>query len=89
MSEPGLDRLTTLEAGALLAWHLAHGEVLTVNQAAEVTRRSRSNTWRMLCSISRVIPIVDIEGEWHVVSTDVPPEYTKAPASVPGALWCG
>ena len=53
------------QRAALLAWYLAHGERLTVAQAARLTRLDRVNAWRLLLSLARVIPVTCEAGIWQ------------------------
>jgi hypothetical protein len=59
--------MTPEERAALLVWHLAHGEAVTVHYAAQVTGLGYHGAYRLLKGISRVVPIYDDEGIWQVV----------------------
>jgi DNA-binding IclR family transcriptional regulator len=53
------DGQATIERVAKLTWALAHGEGLRVKDVATITGLSKENARRMLCKISRVIPVYD------------------------------
>ena len=57
------DNLTTTEAAGLLLWHLMHGDRLTNLEAAAIIGYEENGAYRLLCRLSRVVPIVI----WHVV----------------------
>jgi len=57
------DSLTTTEAAGLLLWHLIHGRRLTNMEAAAMIGYEENGAYRLLCRLSRVVPIVI----WHVV----------------------
>jgi len=63
------DRLTTTEASGLLSWHLAHGDAVTNEQAAQLTGLDPHSAYQMLCRLSRVIPIYeDADHAWQVLA---------------------
>ena len=57
--EPKGNGQATIERVAKLTWALAHGEGIRVRDAAIMTGLSKENTRRLLCKISRAIPIYD------------------------------
>jgi len=61
-------RLTTTEAAALLAWHLAHGEAIGNAEASELTGLSQEGARQMLCRLCRVLPILFHNGRWMAVA---------------------
>jgi len=74
MTEPGRAACQTIindeceyvptERGALVGWHLAHGEALTTRQAADLLGVTMGTARRIMNKISRAIPIMCYEGEW-------------------------
>lgn len=62
------EKLSTTEASGLLAWHLAHGEAISNEQAVELTGLQLETVRQMLCRLSRVIPIYQTElWFWQVI----------------------
>jgi hypothetical protein len=58
---------TAQERAALVAWHLAHGEVMTTAEVASVTGLSWAGAWHLMNRLSRVLPIYrDESGVWAV-----------------------
>ena len=55
---------TTTERVAWVTYHLCHGETLTARQVALSTDISPEGARWMLCSMSRRIPILVIDGAW-------------------------
>jgi DNA-binding IclR family transcriptional regulator len=61
------------ERAALVAWHIAHGESLTVANVMSLTGLSYSGAHRMMTDLARVLPIYQERerpepGRWQVVS---------------------
>lgn len=56
------ERLETTLAAGLLAWHLAHGEAITVYQAAQLTGLTPSGARQMLYRLSAALPLVFVPG---------------------------
>jgi hypothetical protein len=52
------ERLETTLAAGLLAWHLAHGDAITVYQASELTGLTPSGARQMLYRLSATLPLV-------------------------------
>lgn len=58
----GEERMETTLAAGLLAWHLAHGEAMTVYQAAELTGLTPNGARRMFYRLSATLPLVFVPG---------------------------
>lgn len=59
--------VTPSERVALVVWYMAHGMALAPSEIVQLTNLSSSAAWRMMCTISRVIPIYqDDKGIWRV-----------------------
>lgn len=65
MPEPKANGQATIERVAKVTWALAHGEALNVRNVRAMTGLTRQNAHRLLCEISRVIPIYD-DPETHI-----------------------
>jgi len=62
-----IDELTCTERVAKLVWWLAQGDGVRTIDAATLASCTRQHAWRMLCAISRVVPIYqDDDGFWQV-----------------------
>ena len=48
---------TITERAALVAWHLAHGEIMQTRDVAELTGLSMWGAWHLMLRLSRVIPV--------------------------------
>lgn len=61
--------MTTTEAAGLLTWHLAHGDAISNDEAAQMTGFSVHGAYKTLCRLSRVIPIYqDDVGLWQTLA---------------------
>ena len=60
------ERLTGIEAAAKVAYHLSMGEPLSPTLVSAMTGLSRQHANRLLCVMSRVIPIYRDGGRWHI-----------------------
>lgn len=59
---------TSSERVALVVWYMAHGMALAPSEVVKITGLSSSGAWRMMCAVSRVIPIYqDDAGIWRVL----------------------
>jgi hypothetical protein len=68
MRLPGEDPETPVERAAILTWWLAHGECISHEEAAMILHLSEDGAYRILCRLSRVLPIYrDVDG-WQVVA---------------------
>lgn len=61
------------ERAALVAWHIAHGESLTVANVMSLTGLSHSGAYRLMSDLARVLPIYQERerpeaGHWQVIS---------------------
>jgi len=61
------DERTPQERAALVTERLKDGQVLTVRQVSRLTGLSRSASWRLLSTLSRVLPIARSDGEWWLL----------------------
>ena len=52
-----MDPETPSERVALVVWYMAHGMALSTKEVSKITKLSESASWRLMCNISRVIPI--------------------------------
>ncbi|MCJ7830937.1 MAG: hypothetical protein MUP86_00215 [Dehalococcoidia bacterium] len=57
---------TAQERSALVAWHLAHGEALTVAAVIALTGLSYDRSRHLMAELSRVLPIYSEDGFWQV-----------------------
>ncbi len=57
--------LTQSEGQGRVVWALANGEGLTVRQAAQMAGMTQSGVYRMLCRLSRVLPIYCDNHVWQ------------------------
>ena len=64
MGENGRD-WTPTERISWTTWQIAHGEVLTTKQVAESTGISWHGAQKMLCRMSRRLPILQLNGGWQ------------------------
>ena len=63
---PDCNEYTTTERVALIVWWLcAKGKTMTTEEIAGRLDISYDGTRRMLNRISRVIPLHQVEGQWH------------------------
>lgn len=61
------ERLSTTEAVTRLCWRLVHGEAMTTTQAATLIGYPYNATYKMLCRMSRYVPMCqDDDGLWSV-----------------------
>lgn len=65
-SENGQD-FSAYEKAALVTWHLCQGEGVSTDDVARLTGLHRSNAWRLMVHLSRVLPVIrDDEEIWQV-----------------------
>lgn len=70
MGDNGIDGYTGQERAALIAWHLAHGEAMRTVDVVELTGLERQGAWKLMCRLSRVLPIYQDDcGFWQVNAT--------------------
>jgi hypothetical protein len=63
------DDQTPEERAALVTWHLAHGDAFQTSEVCSMTGLTRQGAYRLLCKVSRVVPIFqDEEGMWQVMA---------------------
>jgi hypothetical protein len=63
------DDLASQERAALVAWHLAHGDAFRTREAAQMTGLSHSGALKLMCRLSRILPICqDNLGFWQVLA---------------------
>jgi hypothetical protein len=63
------EELTMCEAAGKLVWHLAHGDALSNDDAGVMVGLSEHGAYKMLCRLSRVVPIYQDElGFWQVLA---------------------
>jgi predicted DNA-binding protein (UPF0251 family) len=60
----GMDDLITTERVGIVVHRLAHGEAGSTLEIAEWVGLTRQSAWKMLDKLSRVIPIVLVNGRW-------------------------
>ena len=65
LGENGED-YTPQERAALVAWHLAHGEGMRTADVEALTGLTWEGARVLMCKLSRVIPIMQVRGEWVV-----------------------
>jgi hypothetical protein len=54
------------EKAASVVWRLAHGDGVTVRDVADDMCITRQGAYRLLCTVSRVVPITpDSSGVWR------------------------
>ena len=71
--------LTCTERVAKLVWWLAQGDGIRTVDVAELAEVTRQHAWRMMCTISRVVPIYqDDDGFWQVCAMKEV-EYLESP----------
>jgi len=63
--EPDPNEFTKTERVAKLTWWLAHGDAITVRQAAELTGCTWQGALYILQAMSRVVPIYCADGLWQ------------------------
>lgn len=56
----------TTERVAKVAWRLSTGGALTTAEAAQLAGITARGAWRMLDKLSRVLPIVQVDGVWRL-----------------------
>lgn len=73
-----MDDMITTERVGIVAHRLALGEAGTTMEIAAWIGLSRQSTWKMLDKLSRVLPIVFINGRWcslhgctHLLQCDI------------------
>lgn len=54
------------ERVARVAWRLANGGALTTAEAAQIAGIGHRGAWAMLDKLSRVLPIVQVDGRWRL-----------------------
>lgn len=54
------------QKGALVGWHLAHGECMTTEHVAQLTGLTWEGARVLMCKISIALPIVRVDGAWQV-----------------------
>jgi len=59
--------LVVTERAALVAWHLAHGEGMTIADIADMVGVHRSTARRMMMKLARVLPIIHEDGFWEAL----------------------
>lgn len=59
---------TSQERAALVAWHLAHGESLTLFNVMDLTGLTYDRSRHFMSELSRVIPIYSEDGLWMVAA---------------------
>lgn len=60
---------TPEERAGILVWHLAHGDALLTEDAARLTGLTHRGALRLLCGLSRVLPIYqDDRALWQVLA---------------------
>lgn len=57
---------TAQERAALVAWHLAHGEAMTIYNVIDLTGLGYEGARTMMYALSRVLPIYYDDGCWVV-----------------------
>lgn len=64
---PHMSRDTSAtERIGIVAWHLAEGRPLTTSEAAHLVGIGHRGAWAMLGKLSRVLPIVQVDGVWQL-----------------------
>ena len=61
-------RYSPTEAAAKLLYLLIVRRRLTTREAARLVGYTPSGVYRLLCRISRVVPLVFLDGEWQLLS---------------------
>jgi alkylated DNA nucleotide flippase Atl1 len=70
MSDSGTAReLTPQERAALIAWHLAHGEAMTIEQVAELAGLSVRSACKLMDTLSCVLSINQESRIWTACNT--------------------
>jgi len=58
---------TGQQRAALVAWHLAHGEVVRIENVMVMTGLAERSAQHLMCLLSGVLPIYrDVAGFWQV-----------------------
>lgn len=60
---------TAQQRAAIVAWRLACGEVLRVEDVARIAGVQARAAYRLLCLISHVLPVYDDDGNWQRLET--------------------
>ena len=59
---------TPEERIAIVVWHLAHGDSFRTSDVSAMTGLTRQGAYRLMCKVSRVVPIFqDEKGLWQVL----------------------
>ncbi|HCS47972.1 MAG TPA: hypothetical protein DIW61_06830 [Candidatus Aminicenantes bacterium] len=59
---------TPEERAALVTWHLSHGDAFKTAEVCRMTGLTRQGAYRLMCKVSRVVPIFqDEKGLWQVL----------------------
>ena len=60
---------TPEERAALVTWYLSHGDAFRTSEVCRMTGLTRQGAYRLLCKLSRVIPVYqDESGVWQVLA---------------------
>jgi len=69
MAAAGVTDQTPEERAALVTWHLSHGDAFKTAEVCRMTGLTRQGAYRLLCKLSRVIPVYqDESGVWQVLA---------------------
>jgi len=69
MAAAGVTDQTPEERAALVTWYLSHGDAFRTSEVCRMTGLTRQGAYRLLCKLSRVIPVYqDKSGVWQVLA---------------------